>query len=230
MYNPKIVAACGWRYEDEWLVEDWKKNLAWVDGFAIIDDRDRPDDDLWGNEVELYRKQRELARELGADWILVSAPDERWDYSAEEVIRSHIRYLKRAILRVPIREMYTPTAYRSDRGWWRHEEHRIYALHDDQVFDNSPLHNSIVPKRDRFTKVMSIPTEVYHLKHIEPENRRARAAIYAALDPEAKLTVLKKYDQLTDETNMELTEIKPPKGFDPPYDRPYYFDPPGMRS
>lgn len=98
MSEPKIIAAYGRRWEPQWLVDDLRKNLAWVDDFVEIDYSHLPDDHPWTDETELYRRQREEAKALGATWILVTAPDERWDVSAERHIRHCMSYLKRTIL------------------------------------------------------------------------------------------------------------------------------------
>lgn len=226
MREKKIVAAYGRRWEPQWLIDDFRKNLAWVDDFVEIDYSHLPDDHPWTDENILYQQQREAAKALGADWILVSAPDERWDRSAEKVIRHSLSYLKRTILRFPVRDMYTPNSYRSDKGFWRHEESRVYPFWEGQEFDTRPFHNNIVPKLDKITKRLSLPVNIYNLKTIEPENRELRVAMYKASDPDTKMTVLSDYDELLDETNMELTKLTPKEGYEPPYTQPYYFNPP----
>lgn len=225
MNKPRIIAAYGVRWEPQFLVDDLRENLSWVDGFAEIDNRDMPPDAPWGDENELYRLQRESALEQGADWILVTAPDERWDNCAEEVIRHRTSYLKRTILRCPIRAMYEPLKYRSDKGFWRHEESRIYKFWEDQEFDTKPFHNNIAPKRDRFTNLETIPVPIYDLKPIEPENRQRRVDAYKVSDPKTEHTVLQDYDLLNDEKDMELTEVIEPWGYKPAYTQPYYFLP-----
>jgi len=39
----RIIAAFAYRYEPDWLIDDLRENLSWVDGFAELDDRDRSD-------------------------------------------------------------------------------------------------------------------------------------------------------------------------------------------
>lgn len=226
MRKKKIVACYGRRWEPQWLIDDLRKNLSWVDDFVEIDYSHLPDDHPWTDENELYRLQREGAKALNADWVLITAPDERWDNNAEKHIRERIAYLKRTILRFPVKDLYTPTSYRNDRGFWRHEESRVYPFWEGQTFDTKPFHNNIAPEPDRFSKRESIPVNIYNLKTIEPENRALRVAMYKASDPQAKMTVLKDYDYLLDESHMELRKIIPPEGYEPPYTRPYYFNPP----
>lgn len=226
MRKPKIVACYGRRWEPQFLVDDLRKNLAWVDDFVEIDYSHLPDDHPWTDENELYRLQREGAKALDATWILVTAPDERWDLSAEKLIRHSMSYLRRSVLRFPVRDLHTPTSYRSDRGFWRHEESRVFSFWEGQQFDTKPFHNNIAPKPDKITRRMSLACPIYNLKTIEPENRALRVAMYKASDPKTKMTVLKDYDDLLDETNMELTELKPNEGYFPPYTEPYYFTPP----
>jgi len=226
MREKKIVCCYSVRWEPQWLVDDMRENLKWVDDFVEINYRDLPDDVPWTDENDTYRMQRERAKALGADWVLISSPDERFDRSAEKYIRQRISYLKRTILRFPVRDLITPTSYRSDRGFWRHEESRVYPFWEGQEFDTKPFHNNIVPKLDRFSRRESLPCPIYNLKTIEPENRELRVAMYKASDPDTKMTVLSDYDELLDETNMELTKLTPKEGYEPPYTQPYYFNPP----
>jgi hypothetical protein len=226
MSNPKIFAAYGVRWEPQFLVDDLRENLSWVDGFVEIDNRGMSDDEPWGDENVLYKQQRDQASEAGADWLLVTAPDERWDKNAETIIRERLSYLKRTILRCPVRSLYTPTKYRSDRGFWRHEESRIFPLLEDFEYDNKSFHNNIAPTPDAWTKRQSINVPIYDLKSIEPKNREIRVAMYKATDPTAEMTVLKSYDDLLDIRTMQFTDIKEPYGYNPPYTTPYYFNPP----
>lgn len=56
----KLVAGCGWKYEPEWMIEDMKKNMPWVDEFVILDCRKR--DELWMHEGQYRLIIREMAR------------------------------------------------------------------------------------------------------------------------------------------------------------------------
>jgi hypothetical protein len=58
-------------------------------------------------------------------------------------------------------------------------------------------------------------------KNIEPENRVARAEAYLAADPrfeyQRRETARQDWSWLHDETDLELSEIEPGRGFTPPY-------------
>jgi len=41
--RPRIIAAFAYRYEPDWLIDDLREDLSWVDGFTELDDRDRSD-------------------------------------------------------------------------------------------------------------------------------------------------------------------------------------------
>ena len=219
MNSPKIVVSTGWRFEPEYMLEDWKTNTSWFDGQIIYDDRERDSADRWIDESFLYTELRRMALEQGADWIAHISIDERLDLNAETIIRERINYLKRTTLRLPVKELYTPTSYRDNKGFWQHEESRIYPLLEDNVYSDVPFHNPIAPLRehDRFMQLMSIPVNIYHQKMIEPSSRENRVKIYNEVDPTASLIVLNEYEYLTNEDNIILKEIEKPYGYIPPY-------------
>lgn len=220
---PRIVVMHGIKYEPQWLVDDLHENLSWVDDFAVVDCRSRTDE-LWIDERDLYARQRKKAEQLGADWVLVTAPDERWDIGAEQEIRKAIEGPRDRSYRFPVLELHEPTKYRVDGDWGRRTQSRLFPLIPDAIYDNKLLHNSIIPKHPRLKpKLLSSPC--YHLKHIEPENRWVRRKVFETLDPQNKFQRIG-YEYLDDEANMELRDIPQGLGFAPPYTRKYIFAPP----
>lgn len=224
MSQPRIIATCGRKWEPDWLMDDWKENLSFVDGFAIADCRDRTDE-LWIDEYELYTWERKLAAELEADWILVVSPDERMDWSAERILRRVSQGPRNTAYRFRNRELYTPNEYRVDGDWGYAIQTRFYAFDPSHEITKKSLHTAPVPKAAR-QRTALLNCDLYHLKHIEPENRVKRAKVFEAVDPGAKNSVLKSYSELVDETGMRLEKIKPGFGYSPPYTKPYIFNPP----
>ena len=104
-----IVAAYAFRYEPDWLIEELRENLSWVDGFAALDTRGHKD--VWVPRKERVEGMQALGREMGATWMLHLDPDERLQDGAEETLRklsrgSHPRYSLKMC------ELWTPDKYR----------------------------------------------------------------------------------------------------------------------
>ena len=215
----KLVVLAGWKYEPEWLVEDMKKNLHWVDDFAIVDCRDR--DELWIHEGDYRLKAREMAREMKADWCLWTSPDERWEDRAGEIIRPLIDYDRdMRIYEFLLRELVHPLWYRSDGIWATKFRRRLFPLRDDQIMRYQPIQVGGVPHGD--FPVDSLDINIYHLKMIEPENRRIRAEVFNALDPKGIYQPIG-YDYLDDEREATVERIPGGREYSPPYTKPYYF-------
>lgn len=222
----KLAMAVGWRYEPEQLVEDWKENTKWADFHIIVDDRDRDPNDLWDNEAERYRKYRRLAMEAGADWLFVTAPDERLGRNAEKIMRGAMeKKTSRIAYDFRVLELYSPTQYRCDGHWDSQYHSRMYKLDRYQMIADKTLHADPVPCQPKHRHKI-IGVDIYHLKHIEPENRRIRTEVFKQLDPEGKLGGLGAgYDYLDDEKNIELKTIPKDDMYLPPYRKPYLFNP-----
>ena len=202
---PKVVAVYARRFEPQWLVDQLRENLSWVDGFAEVDDRGSMDP--WFDHDEMNQRYLAALKEQKADWALVTAPDERWDRQASAVIRKlsldtrEYRYMFR------LREMWTPMAYRVDGIWGSKQRVRMWPV--DRYTDEFPIR---LPARFK-------PIDIYHLKMIEPENRVRRAEVLTA----AGRRQSRGFDYLFDETGLEVREIEP-GSFTPSY-RKYVFDP-----
>lgn len=243
----RLVAVFGIKYEPAWLVRDLKENLApWVDDFAVVDCRSRRDE-LWIHEGRYRKLQRGAAIEAKADWVLVTSPDERWEDGAGDIIRPLIDGHKdKVIFNFPLREMWTPTAYRTDKLWGRKRRARLFPLLPNQRTSRSRIQAGPAPIGDGTYARETLDANIYHLKMIEPENRVMRAEVFEALDPDyhfqsrdpSRLTARRKeldpegvliehgYHYLHNEDGLELEEIPEGRGFSPPYDRPYIFDVP----
>jgi hypothetical protein len=189
----RLIAVFGIKYEPQWLVDDLMENLApHVDGFAIVDCRDRTDE-FWIHEGEYRKLQRKALEDAGADWALVTSPDERWapDFSkhVRPMINNADRWAHRRtppVLVFPLLEMWTPTHARVDGIWGRKTRARVYKLLPNQTYQDRRLQTSPVPIDRRYPR-RRMNTPLIHLKMIEPENRPARAEAYAVCDPQHEL-------------------------------------------
>lgn len=222
----KIVAALSRRFEPDWLVEELYENLSWCDGIITYDDRGRDPDDLEWNEHQRYTQLYEWAGLDNADYVIMTAPDERWAPNFEEELREAIeRDRGQKFYRVPILEMYTPTAYRVDGRWANLPQVKIYPWRENQEFMDRRLHNQGVPFHDE-SEVEFLHVNHYHLKHIEHQNIINRIKSFKYIDPEGQYSFDPTgYDYLADIKGLELKEIPEEEMFYPPYTRQYIFNP-----
>lgn len=242
MKKTRLVAVFGIKYEPQWLVDELIENLkGWVDDFAIVDCRYRKDE-LWIHEGQYRVLQREAYMALDADWVLVTSPDERFEDRAGDIIRPLIDGKKdRIIYEFPLREMFTPTKYRTDGIWGRKTRPRLFPVLPGQTFTNRSIQSSPTPNDGSYTKQL-LDVNLYHLKMIEPENRDMRAIVYEKLDPNYRLQnpnaarwkrldpegKFRKdgYHYLAKTEGMELELIPKGREFSPAYTKKYIFDVP----
>ena len=111
----RIIAAFAYRYEPDWLIDDLRENLSWVDGFAELNDRDRSD--LWGVRGDRTHRLMRIAMAMEPDWIFYTAPDERLEDRAATVLRRLAERGRHDRYSVRLREMWTPDRYRVDGVW-----------------------------------------------------------------------------------------------------------------
>jgi hypothetical protein len=195
----RIIAAFAYRYEPDWLIDQLRENLAWVDGFAELDDRGAAG--LWGVRSSRTHRLMEVAMSMEPDWILYTAPDERLEDRAAVVLRKlaqgkHVRYT------LSLREMWTPDSYRVDGLWGSKARSRFFRP-------------GVRGDRQR------IDLNLYHLKMIEPGNRAERARVHAIAntwDNKAR-----GFGYMLDERGLRTEAIPEGRGFSPAY-RPYTFD------
>lgn len=220
-----LTAIYARRDEPQELIDGLRENLRWVDQIIEVQ---TPRSGPWPHEGELNAHKRELLAAAGAGWVLFIDPDERIEDRAAELIPPLLSSVsRRAVLTFPFREMWTPTQWRADGAWGaKGNRKRMFHLHHGQRFPNKPIHCQPTPIVSRLSRV-ELPVFMYHLKMIEPENRRQRARAYLDADPAGRWLNGGNWQQLVDETGLELADIEPGRGFTPPY-RPgsYSFEAP----
>lgn len=214
----KLVAMCGWKYEPEWMIEEMKQNLNWVDEFVILDCRDR--DELWIHEGEYRIRLREMAREKKADWVLVCAPDERYEKRAGEIIRPLIDYSNEdKVYSFKMRELFRPMWYRIDGIWGNKGRDRLYPLKDTQKMSYMPIQSPPTPAGG--LERVAVDVNIYHLKMIEPQNRSLRSKVFEKLDPKHIYQSIG-YDYLDNEREAVMERIPSGREYFPEY-RKYEF-------
>ena len=200
MRKPRIIAAFAYRYEPDWLIDQLRENLSWVDGFAEIDDRDRSD--LWGERGDRTHRLMRIAMAMEPDWIFYTAPDERLEDRAATVLRRLAECGRHDRYSVRLREMWTPDSYRVDGVWGGKRRGRFF-----RAGTKSPSHR--------------VDLNLYHLKMIEPANRAERARVHGLANTWDNRG--RGFDYMLDERGLRLEQIPEGRGFSPPY-RPYRFD------
>lgn len=176
----------------------------------------RPDWDEVGNHRALVA----AGVELGADWLVSLDADERvereFGLRARRVIRRG-RLLGLTAYHLRLRELWdSESAYRIDGIWGRKLPARLFAARADHRLDERPLHAFKVPLQARRVGA-SWPIadlEVYHLRMVHPDDRRARRERYELADPESRWQPGIGYAYLTDERGVTLRRVPPGRGFE----------------
>lgn len=225
--RPKLFAAFAYRYDAE-LVPDLLKNISpFIDGYVSWDDRKNTV--LWRHGGQLNNRLTEEARANGADWILHVDPDERFERNAGRQIHKMIRAKGKIIYGFRFRELWTLDSYRTDGIWGQKIKWVLFPLLPGQEFMCTPIHSQVSPQNPDYQRV---PTEInlYHMKMIDPQNRKDRMNLYKSLDPEKKFQAVG-YDYLADETGLALETIPAGREYRPPYRDSYRIrqtcEPPG---
>jgi hypothetical protein len=210
---PRVIAIFSFRY-DAHLVPDLIENLRpIVDGYVAYDDRGASE--AYTDERVRKAMLREAAREMGAKWLLCIDPDERLEMAASERMKEMTRRIEPVLWTFRLREMHTATAYRIDGRWKKKMLGCLFPLLDGQVFGDAPLHSRRSPLNPEYRKRKS-GLNLYHLKMIEAERRKARRDFYKALDPTNAFQKLG-YDYLADETGLVLKQVPASRLYQPPY-------------
>lgn len=212
---------CGWKYEPDWMIDQMKENMSWVDEFVIYDTRDK--DELWHHEGHYRLVLREMAREKKADWVLVCAADERYEKNAGEIIRPLIDYSNdNFVYSFKMRELFHPKWYRVDGIWENKARDRLYPLKDTQKMSFMPIQSPPTPVGG--LERVDVDVNIYHLKMIEPENRTLRTRVFEKLDPKHIYQPMG-YEYLDDEREAVLERIPEGREYYPKYKK-YVFEVP----
>jgi hypothetical protein len=201
---PRIIAAFAYRYEPDWLVDQLRENLSWVDGFAELDERGRSD--LWSPRAQRNADLRAIALSMEPDWIYWTAPDERLEDRGARLLRLLSRRAP-ARYRLHLREMWTPDAYRVDGLWGAKGHTRFFRPGVKRTKAPDPT--------------TTINLNIYHLKMIDPANRAERARVHGIAntwDNKAR-----GFSYMLAESGLRLETIPEGRGYSPAY-RPYLFD------
>lgn len=224
MRGKKLVAVVGWRYEPEWLVNDFTTNIRpIVDELHIIDNRHQSGP--WQDEAAYRRQQRIIAQSLGADWFLLTSPDERFEWDAAEKIRHAIeKGPQDQAYTLQLCEMWNMREYRVDGQFANRQRTRLFPM--AAMLGDVPhrrIHSPVIlPRYKRRRKPLDV--RIYHLKNSVPENRRLRSDVMKKLDGEIGKDRTRSWDDFLAQ-DVVLERIPAERAFYPPYTRPFVWEP-----
>lgn len=211
--KPRVLAVFSFRY-DAHLVPGLLQNIEpMVDGWVAFDDR--ASRETFSNEPARRIELLKRARAEGADWVLAADPDERFERRLAHAMPELTAVEGLVAYSLAVRELFAPDAYRVDGIWGRKRQSRLVRLADQLAPDVSALHSSwhaLVPG----SNVRAADFNIYHLKMLTPERRRARRDLYNHLDPDRQIQAMG-YDYLADEEGLELEAIPFGRDFRPSY-------------
>lgn len=211
--KPRVLAVFSFRYDAD-LVPALIANIRpFVDGWAALDDRGAAA--MFSQEVPRRLALLEAARNAGAEWALAVDPDERFERSLAAQMPSLLAHPEANAHTFAVREMYGPLHYRVDGLWGAKRHARLVSLKEGFITPPGDLHLSwsaflAAPRLN------NAPINLYHLKMIAPQRRRARAALYNHLDPDRAAQPIG-YDYLADDAGAVLEAIPPGRDYDPPH-------------
>ena len=171
------------------------------------------------DEVSNLRLLVQAGLRHGADWFVAVDADERLedgfrDRAERAVERGGALGLDAFAVR--LRELWDrPDRYRADGIWGAKAVARLFRARPDHEFDERELHGLKIP-RQAARPGGSVPLadlELYHLRMVDPADRRARRERYERLDPTARWQPGIGYAYLTDESGLELRPVPPERGF-----------------
>jgi hypothetical protein len=212
--TPHVLAIFSYRY-DAHLVPALIANVEpLVDGWVAYDDREARE--LFSNEGARRTALLTAAKDAGARWALAVDPDERFEAALAEAMPRLTAVADARAYTFALREMYGPDRYRVDGVWGRKRQARLLPIGHGVTPAEGELHVSW----SAFTpgaRLTDTPFNLYHLKMITAERRRARAALYRHLDPERRMQPIG-YDYLADDRGARLEQIPPGRDYHPPHE------------
>lgn len=209
----RVMAIFSFRYDAE-LVPDLLTNLRpLVDGWIAFDDR--ASTELFSDEPSRRKQLLAAARQAGADWVLAVDPDERFETALADAMPALTAAEGLVAYSFALRELYTMQRYRTDGIWGKKRQARLLRLPHSWAESPPPLHSpwtGLVPE----ARIVDTEFNLYHLKMLTSERRKARAALYTHLDPEKKFQPIG-YDYLMDDSDAQFEIIGRGREFAPPH-------------
>jgi hypothetical protein len=152
------------------------------------------------------------------DWLLGIDADERVERDFRARAEEEVARAERgghSGLWVPFRELWgAPNRMRVDGIWGGKRKACLFRADRRHRFDERRVHANWAPWPPARGDYPSADLRLYHLRMIEPDDRRARLARYHRIDPDEVWQPIG-YDYLLDEEGIELRELEPGRGYVP---------------
>ncbi|HWF20373.1 MAG TPA: glycosyltransferase family 2 protein [Verrucomicrobiae bacterium] len=161
-------------------------------------------------EIENRRDLLKTATKKGADWVLCCDADERFETRLLEDLRKLIAEPPAEVLGLPLVAV-----------WENFHQHRVgkakkfvlFRSEDpDPYYCPGSLHQQWFPPRYYSRSQQLLDYYIYHLGSITRADRLARYEKFNRIDPDKRHQPLG-YENIIDETNVILNEIKPERSF-----------------
>ena len=209
--EPKVIAVFSFRYDAD-LVDGLIENISpFVHGYAALDDRGSVE--YLTNESERQMALYKAAEDMGADWIFVADPDERY----EDALADKMPHLTSdggpVIWTMNCREMFSETQYRYDGIWSNRPRQRLFPCYPGMEPSTDRLHGHWTRNAHKLP-VKPSGIEFFHLRMATPERRTLRRQLYAASDPDRAFQDVG-YDYIDDERGMKLRTLSNARKFSP---------------
>jgi len=209
------------------------ENLAGqVDGVVALDDQSRDGSRAFveaqplllelltvkpGAQEELedgrnHRALTEAAWAHDADWLFGVDADERVERDFRRRADAEIDAAEadgEAALWVPFRELWgAADQMRVDGIWGGKRKACLFKADRDHRFDDRRVHAIWAPWPPPAGDYREADLRLYHLRMIDPADRRARVERYRRIDPELRWQPIG-YEYLLDERGIELRAVEP---------------------
>ncbi|WP_353987351.1 glycosyltransferase family A protein [Ruicaihuangia caeni] len=165
----------------------------------------------WNEPLNRERLVR-AGQELEGEWFIAFDADERPERRLWERMPQLLADADRDgidVLDFALREVWDePDHYRSDGLWGLKRKAAVFRnLGDDHEFDPAQWHGEWYPMQCHGTdRIQKVDFDLYHLKMLHADDRRARMERYQTVDPDAEYQSVG-YDYLCDESGLQLTKI-----------------------
>lgn len=237
--DPVILALLVFHDEMEFLPDYFRNVPPHVDGIIALDDgstdgsfefvssqpavmemlRVEPREPHIWDEPANRRAIIAATMKHAPDWVVAIDADERVEKEFRarallEIARAESEGI--AALSVNIRELWdSPVHYRADAAWGMKRHARFFRHRSDPEIDPRSLHGHWAPLNSRTDGGYPAgDLNVYHLRMLTAERRRARRARYERLDP-LRVNQPVGYAHLTDDTGLQLAPLPEGREYEP---------------
>jgi hypothetical protein len=160
----------------------------------------------------------EAAWPHGADWFLGIDADERIEVDFRRRAEAEIDRAEaegHVALWVPFLELWgSREQYRTDGTWGAKRKPCLFKVDPNAQYGKQRLHSVWAPWPPPNGEYPIADLRLYHLRMIDPEDRRARAERYKRIDPDRRYQEIG-YDYLVDDEGIELEPVEPGREFVP---------------